>query len=350
LALLSVEGFLWLSERFHWFAFNQHKGWTVLIAVAALGAFLLAMALWFLAALLLRARFQYSLQSLLVLAVAVAGAFGWLGEEMKQAKQQKAAVERVMEARPSVWLHYDYEVRESGDESVPDLFIVDAAPPAPAWLRRLLGTDFFASVVYGTCSDDKEVSDASLKRFAPKDFPHLRYLNLNDTSVTDAGLHYLEGLTNLYVLYLDDTKLTGEGLAHLQGAAGLQRLSIDYSNVTDRALEHIGAFRQLRALDVQNTRVTDAGLKHVTGLTELRSLNLGNNLVTDAGLEHLKRLTKLEFLRLSGTRITDAGVEQLKEMTQLKGLYIEGTEITPAGVKKLQEALPGTRGQGGLTY
>ena len=32
LALLPVEGLLWLSERFQWFAFNEHKGWTVLIA------------------------------------------------------------------------------------------------------------------------------------------------------------------------------------------------------------------------------------------------------------------------------------------------------------------------------
>ena len=36
--LLVVEGVLWLSERFQWFAFNHHKSWTVLIAVAAVGA------------------------------------------------------------------------------------------------------------------------------------------------------------------------------------------------------------------------------------------------------------------------------------------------------------------------
>ena len=39
--LLAVDGLLWLSERFQWFAFNQHKGWTVLIAVAAVGVFFL---------------------------------------------------------------------------------------------------------------------------------------------------------------------------------------------------------------------------------------------------------------------------------------------------------------------
>ena len=32
LGLLAVEGFLLLSEWFRWFPFNEHKGWTVLIA------------------------------------------------------------------------------------------------------------------------------------------------------------------------------------------------------------------------------------------------------------------------------------------------------------------------------
>ena len=56
------RGLLWLSERFHWFPFNAHKGWTVLIAVASLGVFLLLMLLWFLAALVLRLRFQFSIR------------------------------------------------------------------------------------------------------------------------------------------------------------------------------------------------------------------------------------------------------------------------------------------------
>jgi hypothetical protein len=33
--LLAAEGFLWLSERSHWFAFNRHKGCAALIAAAA---------------------------------------------------------------------------------------------------------------------------------------------------------------------------------------------------------------------------------------------------------------------------------------------------------------------------
>ena len=72
MGLLAVEGLLLLSERFRWFAFNERKGWTVLIAVAAVGLAGLCTLLWFAVALLLRRPFQFSIRSLLVLTVAVA--------------------------------------------------------------------------------------------------------------------------------------------------------------------------------------------------------------------------------------------------------------------------------------
>ena len=72
IVLLVVEGLLLLSERFRWFPFNDHKGWTVLIAVASAGAAFLAMILCCAIALVFRWPFQFSLRSLLALVVAVA--------------------------------------------------------------------------------------------------------------------------------------------------------------------------------------------------------------------------------------------------------------------------------------
>ena len=89
-ALLAVEGVLLLSEWFGWFAFNRQT-WTVLIALAAVGATLLVMFVWLVVALLFRCRFQFTLRSLLVLTVAVAIPFSWLAVEMKWEREQKAA-------------------------------------------------------------------------------------------------------------------------------------------------------------------------------------------------------------------------------------------------------------------
>ena len=67
LGSLAVTGLLFLSEKWRWFGFNEHKGWTVLIAVAGVGVVLLAMLLWLLVALVFRWRFQFSIRTLLVL-------------------------------------------------------------------------------------------------------------------------------------------------------------------------------------------------------------------------------------------------------------------------------------------
>ena len=83
LALLVVEGFLLLSEWFHWFSFNDHKGWTLLIVVEIVGETMLLMLLWFVAALIFRLRFQFSIRSLLVLAVVVSIACSWFATENK---------------------------------------------------------------------------------------------------------------------------------------------------------------------------------------------------------------------------------------------------------------------------
>src|SRR5208283_3638157 len=98
IGLLAVECLLWLSERYRWFWFNGHKGWTVLIGVAAVGVVMLVMLVWFVVALVFRWRFQFSIRSLLVLVVAVALPCGWLSVKMRHAEREReaaAAIEKL---------------------------------------------------------------------------------------------------------------------------------------------------------------------------------------------------------------------------------------------------------------
>ena len=69
-------------------------------------------------------------------------------------------------------------------------------------------------------------------------------LNLVVTSVTDAGLANLKGLTNLSASTSSGTSVTDAGLAHLKGLTNLSKLVL------------------------ADTRVTDAGLANLKGLTE----------------------------------------------------------------------------------
>ena len=115
LGLLAVEGLLLLSQRFHWFAFNEHKGWTLLICLAAVGAAFVLTLLWFLAALLFRLRFQFSILSLLLLVVVVAIPCSWLATEVKQAGSQREVVEQIRNVGGTV--HYDYQFDSSNHEN-----------------------------------------------------------------------------------------------------------------------------------------------------------------------------------------------------------------------------------------
>ena len=134
--LLALEGLLLVSERFGWFAFNRHKGWTVLIAAAAVGTILSLTFLWFLAALLFRLRFQFSIRSLLLLTLVVAVLCSWLAVQGKQAREQREAVKAIEKLGGTALNDLELE---------PPNGPLQRAEP-PAWLRKLLGDDFFRSV------------------------------------------------------------------------------------------------------------------------------------------------------------------------------------------------------------
>ncbi len=146
-------------------------------------------------------------------------------------------------------------------------------------------------------------------------------VELNDSSVTDADLAHLAGLTNLQVLYLDNTQVTDAGLAHLTGLTNLQVLDLDNTQVTDAGLAHLAGLTNLKGLGLSNTQVTDTGLAHLTGLTNLQVLDLDNTQVTDAGLAHLAGLTNLQNLWLGNTQVTDAGVEALRKKLPKLTIY-----------------------------
>jgi hypothetical protein len=226
LGLVVVEGFLVLSQQFERFALN--KGYTALIALATAAAIILFMLLWFLAALLFRLRFQYSIRSLFVLTAAVAIPCAWVAEVRNEARKQREAVEEIEKAGGAPL--FDYELGAS-DRSMP----VDT-PPGPYWLCKLLGEDPFVNVTW-VWLDGPRVGDAGLEQL--KALPQLQVLDLHHTKVTDAGLVHLKGLTQLKVLYLSDTRVTDAGLEHLKRLANLQDLDLSDTKVTSAGVRDL---------------------------------------------------------------------------------------------------------------
>jgi hypothetical protein len=348
IGLLAAEGSLLLAEWLRWIP----KGWPVLIAIAAVAAAMLLMLVWFVVALLFRRRFQFSIRALLLLVAVVAVPCSWMMVELKEAKEQEAVAKL-----DGAWAFYDWQVDANGDQ------LRFAEPPGPTWLRRLLGDDFLANVVWlrpdGTATDvDMEVEHikalAGLKgldlsqtqvtnaelELLMESLPQLHDLSLGGTQVTSAGLKNLNRLTQLQGLWLVGTGVTDAGLEQLKGLTQLKQLNLMFARVTDAGLNNLEGLKQLQKLDLSNTQVTDDGLEHLKGLTQLNWLSLNGCPVTDAGLEYMKGLRELRRLELDGTKITDAGLEHLKALKRLDNLRLNNTKVSDAGVKKLKQALP----------
>ncbi|MGD0898407.1 MAG: hypothetical protein ABR915_11265 [Thermoguttaceae bacterium] len=150
IGLLALEGLLSLSERFRWFPFNAHKGWTVLICVASVSAWVLLMLGWFAAALVFRWRFQFSIRSLLLLTVAVALPCSWLSRELKKAREQQEAVEGI--TKLGGWASPGCQI------STKSCLICEAEPPPPVWLQNLLGDEFFRNTMAALVLTDAELA------------------------------------------------------------------------------------------------------------------------------------------------------------------------------------------------
>ncbi len=281
LLLLVVECLLWLSDRLGWPAW--HKGYAVLAAVAMLGGVFVLMLLWFLVALVFRMPFQFGIRSLLVFTVVVAVPSSWFAVEMNKATKQRSA--KTAFRRFPGYIQYGYQ--RSGQLS---------ASPAPSWLCRLLGNDFFASIEFVCLGCDKRFTDADMEHV--KSLPRLKMLRLGGANITNAGLQHLAILTDLEDL----------GLGH--------------------------------------TQVSDAGLEHIQGLTQLHRLGLYSTNVTDSGLKYLKGLGQLKVLYLGKTKVSDACLEPLQGLSQLEELDLKDTQVTEEGVKKLQQALPNCKIEG----
>ena len=141
--------------------------------------------------------FQFRPRTLLI-GVALAGCgLGWLGVKLRAARRQAADVAAILKLGGSV--EYDYDNDAQGNR------VPNPLPPGPAWLRSVLGDDFFRDVT-GIELVDTLAADADLQHV--RKLAKLKWLSLDGTPITNAGLECLSGLTRLEQLSLVRTRIT----------------------------------------------------------------------------------------------------------------------------------------------
>ena len=248
IGLLAVPVCLLLSEHFGWFAFDEKKGWPVLIAIGAVGLTALLMLLWFAISLLLRKRFRYSLRSLLLVVLVISIPCSWLKVQTQQAKRQEAAVIAIRSTGTDVYYRIG---TDSVSRQEPQIGF--------AMLRRYLGDSFFSDVV--RISSNVSLRDPIHMR------PFPTWIIDNETFVElpsmGGNYGYHTSIGHSPTRTFDD-----ETLVQLTaGCPNVRHLDISRSQVTNTGLMHLKKLEALEGLELNDTHVTDAGMTHLACLT-----------------------------------------------------------------------------------
>lgn len=338
IAVLLMQGALFLSSQYRWFWFNESKGYTVLITVAATAIALLLLGACVWISRFTRWKAQFSLATLLLMIPVMAIPCAWLAREIELARRQRSIV-NAMKLRRCIlrW---------------------DRRPVAPPCLVSALGMDFFEDIDSLECKEcfafgDEDLEPAKeLLRLNSIDLSHtqvtdvglshvkvlslLYHLDLTGLTITDAGLESLSHLRKLSLLQLQSTQITDKGMKYVGGLDELEGLDLEKTHITSVGLGHVSGLKQLKSLYLRQTKITDDGLVSIDGLHQLENLDLSETQITGAGLVHLSRLTQLKFLRLDRTKVTDEGLDFLADLSQLEELSLSHTEITDEGVMALE--------------
>jgi hypothetical protein len=151
--------------------------------------------------------FRYSLRTFLLLLTVLCI---WMGMTAAKAIRQKRAIEAITAIGGEVRFDYDELAKNQTDFT----FRPDGEPSGPAWLRKIIGDDYFR-VVVGVGFSNGNLDDATvIKMIEP--LPDLKYLHVASTNVTDNLLPRIATLRNLTALDLNCPQLTVEGLKQLK--------------------------------------------------------------------------------------------------------------------------------------
>lgn len=123
----------------------------------------------------------------------------------------------------------------------------------------------------------KKISDDDLKTLAA--LKNVRNLNLSGPIQKTVGEK---------IIY-EPKQITDAGLKYLEGWTELQELSLDGTNITDAGLKSLAGMKKLKRLILSDTKVTDDGMEQLTKLPALTDVQLLNTKVTDSGVGVLKR-------------------------------------------------------------
>lgn len=127
---------------------------------------------------------------------------------------------------------------------------------------------------FGCVNAADKFGDKELAQLAPV-APHVAWLDLGRSKITDAGLATVGKMTALQRLHLENTAITDAGLAHLTGLQNLEYLNLYGTKLTDAGIAKLAANKSLKKLFVWQTAVTKEAAKKLEGSVPGLVVNVG---------------------------------------------------------------------------
>ncbi len=286
---------------------------------------------------------QFTLRTLLVLVTIAAVASYYLQTEILPARQQRLAVEAILEGGGRV----SYVGADSGGGLTKNTKNPAKHIPAGTWWTKLLGEDPRQRVKFVSVGSVEDYPLGTLQTVLSRwrdsddllqyvsDLRGLETLDAMGGKVTDAGLAQLGVLPDLKSLHLRHAYLSREGLSALRRMPKLQTLEMPFCPVSDDVFAEIGQVTTLEHLDMTQAHISGEGLCELTDLTNLHTLILDEVDFDGVDCKHLANLPQLKKLSLRCTSVTDSGADSISQITALEELDLNATLITDAGLQHL---------------
>ena len=270
---------------------------------------------------------RLSLRSAMVLILIIGLPVGW---KARRASIQRRAVAAI--AAMGGYVTYEHELDQRGFPGI------SRPPPGPAWLRRLIGDEFFREVAWINLDNrqpDNRLDDESIASLLQCDRlqgltihgPHHPDGESPTRLITAAGLAQLDGLSRLRVLHLFNIGTDAAMMALLPRWQTLEDVTIRdrTRTIPGSSLANLARLPYLQVAvvtSVESCRPADltplANLPHLGQLIiehspqdDREAFTLGGRGLTDASIPLLVQHTHIYHLVLAGTGITDAGVAGL---------------------------------------
>ena len=141
--------------------------------------------------------------------------------------------------------------------------------------------------------------------------------------LTDKGFGHLSGLKRLHILEVDHSKMTDASLAVIGELKNLEGLRLGGAGLSDRGLGYLAGLTQLKELSFYEgaEQFTDAGLDSVRNMKDLERLVLIGANISDKAMGKLRELKNLKTIRIGLSKDQFDRKKELQEL--LPGVTID---------------------------